>query len=435
LHGGVLTVASEIGQGTVFTMTLPRGLGEAGSAGPGSPGAPLPRAPSAEIPALSLSAPQRRQKAWKGPAPDSPLVVVIEDDDELRIFIAETLAARYRVEVAADGEEGLALVRARRPEAVVSDIAMPKLDGTELCRRLRAAPETRTLPILLVTARRQVDRVLEGFEAGATDYIAKPFHPRELLARLESHLLARRVLHQMAHRERLVSLGVLAASVAHQVRNPLSALKNTVVSLQRRVTADALPSAPPMFALINECVDRIEKFTQDLLDLSRVERPDGGDFRPAAGIESAVRLLSTRLAAGVEVAVDLDAAVELTGKPGEMNYVFMNLIDNAIRAVGTSGRVEIRGGREGEDFVFEVADSGAGVPEDRRRWIFEPFATTRASDGTGLGLFIARKVVIDHGGDISVSTSNLGGALFRVRIPTAAAQRGLGPARGSAAAN
>jgi signal transduction histidine kinase len=190
-----------------------------------------------------------------------------------------------------------------------------------------------------------------------------------------------------------------------------------------------------MFALINECVDRIEKFTQDLLDLSRVERPDGGDFRPAAGIESAVRLLSTRLAAGVEVAVDLDAAVELTGKPGEMNYVFMNLIDNAIRAVGTSGRVEIRGGREGEDFVFEVADSGAGVPEDRRRWIFEPFATTRASDGTGLGLFIARKVVIDHGGDISVSTSNLGGALFRVRIPTAAAQRGLGPARGSAAAN
>ena len=435
LHGGVLTVASEMGQGTVFTMTLPRGLGDAAPVSPGSPGAPLPRAPSAEIPALSLSASQRNQKAWSGPAPDSPLVVVIEDDDELRIFIAETLSARYRVEVAADGEEGLALVRARRPEAVVSDIAMPKLDGTELCRRLRAAPETRTLPILLVTARRQVDRVLEGFEAGANDYIAKPFHPRELLARLESHLLARRMLHQMAHRERLVSLGVLAASVAHQVRNPLSALKNTVVSLQRRVTAQALPSSPPMFALISECIDRIEKFTQDLLDLSRVERPDGGDFRPAAGIESAVRLLSTKLAPGGQVAVELDGAVELTGKPGEMNYVFMNLIDNAIRAVGTSGRVEIRGGREGEDFVFEVADSGAGVPEDRRRWIFEPFATTRASDGTGLGLFIARKVVIDHGGDISVSTSNLGGALFRVRIPTAAAQRGAGPVRGSAAVN
>jgi signal transduction histidine kinase len=437
LHGGLLTVASEAGKGTVFTMTLPRVAAEAPAAPPptGSPGAPLPRAPSAEIPALSLSAPQRRQRTWPGPAPDSQLVVVIEDDDELRIFIADTLSAHYRVEVANDGEEGLALVRARRPEAVVSDIAMPKLDGIELCRRLRAVPDTRSLPILLVTARRQIDRVLEGFEAGANDFIAKPFHPRELLARLESHLLARRVLHEMAHRERLVSLGVLAASVAHQVRNPLSALKNTVTALQRRVPADVMPATPPMFALIAECVDRIEKFTQDLLDLSRIERPDGGDFRPAAGIESAVRLLSTRLPPAVEVVVDLDGAVELTGKPGEMNYVFMNLIDNAFRAVGASGRVEIRGRREGEDFVFEVGDSGPGVPEGRRRWIFEPFATTRASDGTGLGLYIARKVVIDHGGDISVSTSQLGGALFRVRIPTSVAQQTPAPARGTVAVN
>jgi signal transduction histidine kinase len=435
LHGGMLTVASEVGKGTVFTMTLPRAAGDTGAPVAGSPLAPLQRMPSAEIPTLSLSAPQRRQKAWKGPAADSPLVVVIEDDDELRIFIAETLAARYRVEVASDGEEGLALVRARRPDAVVSDIAMPRLDGTELCRRLRAAPETRALPILLVTARRQADRVLEGFEAGANDYIAKPFHPRELLARLEAHLVARRVVQEMAHRERLVSLGVLAASVAHQVRNPLSAMKNTVVALQRRVTAETVPGTAPMFGLITDCIERIEKFTRDLLDLSRIERPDGGDFRPAPGIESAVRLLSTRLPPGVRVTLEVDSAVELTGKPGEMNYVFMNLIDNAIRAVGTSGRVEVRGNREGDDFVLEVADSGAGVPEDRRRWIFEPFATTRASDGTGLGLYIAQRVVVDHGGDISVSTSNLGGALFRVRIPTAPGQRRLAAARGSAGAS
>ena len=162
---------------------------------------------------------------------------------------------------------------------------------------------------------------------------------------------------------------------------------------------------------------------------------DGGDFQPAKGLESAVRLLSTKLPPDVKIAVDVDPAVELSGRPGEMNYVFMNLIDNALRAVGSSGRVEVRAGRESDDFVFEVADSGPGVPEDRRRWIFEPFATTRSTDGTGLGLYIARKVVIDHGGDISVSTSSLGGALFRVRIPTAAAQRRAGARRDSAAVN
>jgi signal transduction histidine kinase len=399
----------------------------------------LARAPSAEIPALGTPPPQRTQRVWNGPTSDSPLVVVIEDDDELRVFIADVLSARYRVEVAPDGEEGLALVRSRRPDAVVSDIAMPRLDGIELCRRLRASPDSGLLPIILVTARRHLDRMVEGFDAGASDYIAKPFHPRELLARLEAHLVARRMLHEIAHRERLVSLGVLAASVAHQVRNPLSALKNTAVALQRKVppeaSPDAIRSTAPMFALIAECIERIEKYTQDLLDLSRIERPDGGDFQPAKGLESAVRLLSTKLPPDVKIAVDVDPAVELSGRPGEMNYVFMNLIDNALRAVGSSGRVEVRAGRESDDFVFEVADSGPGVPEDRRRWIFEPFATTRSTDGTGLGLYIARKVVIDHGGDISVSTSSLGGALFRVRIPTAAAQRRIGARRGSAAVN
>ena len=433
LHGGTLTVASEIGKGTVFTLTLPRPPVE-----DATPAVMLARAPSTEIPALGTPPPLRTQRVWSGPTPDSPLVMVIEDDDELRIFIAETLSSRYRVEVASNGEDGLAMVRARRPDAVVSDIAMPRLDGIELCRRLRSEQDTGLLPIILVTARRHLDRMVEGFDAGASDYIAKPFHPRELLARLEAHLVARRMLHELAHRERLVSLGVLAASVAHQVRNPLSALKNTAVALQRKVlplaTSDAIQSTLPMFALIAECVERIEKYTQDLLDLSRIERPDGGDFQPAKGLESAVRLLSTKLPPDVKIAVDVDPAVELSGRPGEMNYVFMNLIDNALRAVGSSGRVEVRAGRESDDFVFEVADSGPGVPEDRRRWIFEPFATTRSTDGTGLGLYIARKVVIDHGGDISVSTSSLGGALFRVRIPTAAKRRG-GARRDSAAVN
>ena len=337
LHGGTLTVASEVGKGTVFTLTLPRPTVE-----DATPAVMLSRAPSAEIPALGTPPPLRTQRVWNGPTPDSPLVTVIEDDDELRVFIAETLSARYRVEVASDGEEGLALVRARRPDAVVSDIAMPRLDGTELCRRLRASPETGLLPIILVTARRHLDRMVEGFDAGASDYIAKPFHPRELLARLEAHLVARRMLHQMAHRERLVSLGLLAASVAHQVRNPLSALKNTAVALQRKVPAGASPSSLPMFALIGECIERIEKYTQDLLDLSRIERPDRGDFQPAKGLESAVRLLSTKLPPDVKIAVDVDPAVELSGRPGEMNYVFMNLIDNALRAVGSSGRVEVR---------------------------------------------------------------------------------------------
>jgi signal transduction histidine kinase len=325
----------------------------------------------------------------------------------------------YRVEVARDGEAGLALIAARHPDAVVCDVAMPKLDGYELCRRARLTPEARFTPIVLVTARRHLDRVLDGFEAGASDYLTKPFHSRELLARLEAHLLVRRLLKESAHKERLVTLGMLAASVAHQVRNPLCAMTNTLVALQRKVPATQVPAAPGMFELIGECATRIDRFTKDLLDLSRVDHSKIEDFKPASGIESVIRMMSATQVGSVKIDADLDHGIQVKGRLGDMNHVFMNLIDNALHAVGRQGQIDVRAHMDSEDFVFEVGDSGPGIPSDKRDWIFEPFATTRSTDGTGLGLFIVKKIVLDHGGQIAVGQSPLGGALFRVRIPGA----------------
>lgn len=413
LHGGTLTVRSEVGVGTTFTVTLPRVLGLGTPAVAGGPPAPAPD----DVPLMPTGIPDGDRRTWEGPSPDAPLVMVAEDDDDLRVFMARTLAAHYRVDVARDGEEGLALLRTRQPDAVICDVAMPKLDGYELCRLARADAATRLTPFLLVTARSHIDRVMEGLEAGANDYVTKPFHPRELVARLDAHLTLRRILKDAAHKERLVTLGLLAASVAHQVRNPLSALKNTVTALQRKVTREISPASPPMFALINECAGRIERFTKDLLDLARVEPAEAGPIKPAQGIESVIRLMSTNLPLTVTIDAALDWSIEVTGKPGDLNHVFMNLVDNALRAVGTAGKVKVSARGERGEFVFEVADSGPGVPADKREWIFEPFATTRSTDGTGLGLYIVKKIVLDHGGQIAVDQSELGGALFRVRIP------------------
>jgi signal transduction histidine kinase len=418
LHGGVLTVGSEVGVRTTFTLTLPRSEVDAGA---------VASAPNFETAVLPALAPERERRVWDGPSRDSPLVAVIEDDDELRVFMAESLSVAYRVEVACDGEEGLALIAARHPDAVVCDVAMPKLDGYELCRRVRRTPEARFTPIVLVTARRHVDRVLDGFEAGASDYLTKPFHSRELLARLESHLLVRRLLKESAHKERLVTLGMLAASVAHQVRNPLSAMTNTLVALQRKVLPSQVPSAPGMFELIGECATRIDRFTKDLLDLSRIDHSEAEDFKPANGIESVIRMMSATQVGTVKIDADLDHDIHVKGRLGDMNHVFMNLIDNALHAVGRQGRIDVRARMDSEDFVFEVGDSGPGIPCDKRDWIFEPFATTRSTDGTGLGLFIVKKIVLDHGGHIAVGESPLGGALFRVRIPGVSAPSGGTP--------
>ena len=175
-----------------------------------------------------------------------------------------------------------------------------------------------------------------------------------------------------------------------------------------------------MFELVEECAGRIERLTDDLLDLSRVDREEVARFRPADGIRACVRVLSAHLPAQTRIVTRLDEDVELDGRPGDLNHVFLNLIDNAARAVDGGGVVEVRTTRASGDFVLEVADSGPGVPEADRQAIFEPFYSTRAAgQGTGLGLFLVKKVVGAHGGSVSVGRSDLGGASFLVRIPGA----------------
>src|SRR4029078_10804793 len=111
-----------------------------------------------------------------GPNAHAPLVLVVEDDDDLRAFLADVLGARYRVETARDGAEGLAVAEALRPDGIVSDLAMPRIDGIELVRALRARERGQRTRVVLLTARTQLARIVEAFDAGSDDYVTKPFH-------------------------------------------------------------------------------------------------------------------------------------------------------------------------------------------------------------------------------------------------------------------
>ncbi len=425
LHGGEASVRSTQGTGTIFALTLPRTMATAPAPeeslrapGPGVVTAAIAAPMPAEAMIKSNALPTDHPTSWPGPDPSAPLVLVVEDDDDLRDFVANVLAAQYRVQTARNGEEALALILAARPDAVVSDVAMPRMDGFELCRRLRALDETRSLPVLLLTARRDVGRVLEGFEAGADDYVAKPFHGRELLARLGVQVRLRGMVSEMAHRERLASLGVLAASIAHQVRNPLAALLSGLPAMRRKLATALDPLADEMMGVMIDSASRVERLTVDLLDLSRVDREDVARFKPSDGLQASLRLVESRVSDNVKIETEIDEAIELDGRPGDMNHVFLNLIDNALRAVAPGGTVRVHAGQRAGAFVLEVGDSGPGVDPGRAEWIFGPFATTRpAGEGTGLGLAISRQVVLQHGGTITVGRSDLGGALFVVKLP------------------
>ncbi len=417
LHGGSIDVQSDPGKGTVFSLVLPR---TSALARPvmDRPPAQTPLHDPAQASAHVLVDAEALTTVALSPDPSLTTVLVIDDDPEVRAFVEQALSSSYRVRTASSGEEGLACILESRPDIVVSDVLMPGMDGYQLCRELRRREETRALPVILLTARSGIDPIVEGFDAGADDYVAKPFHPRELLARMGVLVTMQRMVSELAHRERLIALGATAAALAHQVRSPLTAIVGGLPVVQRRVEALLDQPGRDLLQTIVDAGDRIEELISDLIQMSRMDRRKNARFRPADGVTRCVRLLEARRRSGVHIQSEIEDTAELIGRPGDVDHVFLNLIDNAVRAAEPSGHVRVRTFDEGARFVFQVDDSGPGIAPERRDAVFAPFFTTRPSnEGTGLGLAIARQVVLQHGGSINIDDSDLGGARFTVSLP------------------
>jgi PAS domain S-box-containing protein len=220
LHGGSIRAESTYGRGSTFVVSIP--LGSAHSA-PDPVRAPPPPPPSGAGPYVAEATrwlPAARQAvagpaaSFNGAAPSftagtgpgdnrqaGARVLVADDNTDMRHYLGRLLAAAYEVEEVADGEAALAAARERPPDLVLADVMMPGFDGFGLLRELRADPRTKTVPVVLLSARAGEESRIEGLAAGADDYLVKPFSARELLARVRAHLELARVRREAARRE------------------------------------------------------------------------------------------------------------------------------------------------------------------------------------------------------------------------------------------
>lgn len=187
LHGGTIEVAETGPEGTVFRVELP-----AASAEP----LPIPDRHRLRVPAALPAAREDAAPDPGGEDPGSalPFIVVADDNPDMRAYLRLHLEGRYRIAEAASGEQALALVRAERPDLVLSDVVMPGMDGIELCRSIRSDPERHTVPIVLLTAGGDAATRVRGLAAGADDFLQKPFDAEALLARLENLVELRKLL-------------------------------------------------------------------------------------------------------------------------------------------------------------------------------------------------------------------------------------------------
>jgi signal transduction histidine kinase len=413
-HGGSVTASDVPSGGTIFRVELP--LASPTEAMIGKPVGGARLRPSDYGLGTSDS---DKPPIYESMGAARATILLAEDDPELRERTATLLSSEYRVLTAPDGKTALELAAIHGPDLLVTDIAMPGIDGIELTRRFRELPQNRVAPVLVLTTFGGVGDKLAGFAAGAVDYIQKPFEPAELHARVRSQLALRALALQLLETEKLAALGTLSAGLAHEMRNPANGIINAVGPLREVLPPEAIAkdtAAAQLLDVIEHCSKQVSSLSRELLGF---KRGVALQFRnvPIDGLLRRVKSTLHHALGNIELRERLDYVGPISCAEPLLAQVLTNLVENGAHAAGAGGWVELRSGASDKHIFLEFTDSGPGVPRELRERIFEPFFTTKpAGAGTGLGLSTARDIVLRHGGSLDVRTSG-GRTVFHLELP------------------
>jgi signal transduction histidine kinase len=387
------------------------------------------------------------------PSP-APVILVVDDNEANRALAASTLEDEdYVVILAPGGAEGIAAFEEHRPDCVLLDVRMPNVDGFAVCERIRASPGGRDVPIVFLTAQRDVDTFDRAQRAGADDFLTKPFRPNELVMRVEAALKLRQLRSEVSEhyallkkqRDDLVRVQLqkerLTAFLVHDLKNPVYAMDlHAQVLLRER---DLPPAAREAGARIRAEAKQLTRMIMNLLDISKGDEGKLVAQRAPLDVAALVRDVCAELgAAATAAAVRLESTLDgtnLKADPDLVRRLLTNLVENAIRHCPRDTVVRVRSERAEGGILLKVIDEGRGVPEEMTGRIFDPFVQVEGSPenltrtGRGLGLAFCRVAAEAHGGRIwvedrtaenaatpnDVSTTKVPGACFCVYLKDA----------------
>jgi signal transduction histidine kinase len=387
-----------------------------------------------------------------------PVALVADDDAIIRMFAREVLEqAGWTVDEAENGRGALAAFRRCSPDVVLLDVIMPDLDGFMACAGIRALPEGRHTPILIMTGLEDFDSITKAYDAGATDFIVKPLNPILLMHRIRYMLRAKEAFEELrANQVKLAQARDSAlegarikseflATLSHEIRTPLNGvLGMTELMLDTELTQEQRHCAE----LIRTCGTSLLRMVTEILDFSKIESGritlETSNFRLEPLIDRVIGLFQERaqrkgLALSFTCAANLPT--ELRGDPGRLQQILSNLLGNAIKFTD-QGTVTLHVAidelpspaqwihdlsnpplsRPWAMLKFSIADTGIGIDPAAYKTLFLPFvqadgSTTRKYGGTGLGLAISKQLVELMGGYIGVESILGKGSIFSFSIP------------------
>jgi Osmosensitive K+ channel histidine kinase len=378
------------------------------------------------------------------------IVLIVEDNPDLRKFIEDSISHQYNCVTAADGAEGLRQAKILKPDLIISDLMMPIYNGEYMVERLKADKDLQDIPVIILTAKADESMHIKLLALGVQDYILKPFIAPELLVRVNNHVRDHRVrkhlqqelnikegnLEKLAQditykNKELMRMGRLKdeflATLSHELRTPVSVIFGYSEVLLEELTEPGL--LRDAAEAINRNAQTELRLVSDLVDISKsitgkiVLESSFVDIKIMLGnvLETA---LSAAKAKSIQLKLDIDPKLQsMWGDQIRLTQIIWNLVSNAIKFTPPNGQVAILASRKNDDVEFVIQDSGEGIEPSFIPYLFDRFSQqdgsiTRKFGGLGLGLSIVKHLTELHGGIISAESRGLGsGAAFKVRIP------------------
>jgi signal transduction histidine kinase len=472
LHQGTITVSSTLGVGSVFTIAVPTGKDHlpADKVFVSSEGlAPLKHAesfvaeamkwlPEASEDATALNGGDRGE----GGLPENfgaragGTVLLADDNADMREYVQRLLSAQFTVITAINGEEAFSKVLEFRPDLLLSDIMMPVMDGFGLLEKVRSHPVAKHTPVIFLSARAGDEAKIEGLDAGADDYLVKPFSAKELLARVDANIrIARSRTEHAGRLEEEVKIRT------RELRELNVALRDLNLSLQKS-NEDLQQFAHVASHDLKEPVRKIRTFSSRLRDeygaalpeqarifLNKIEQATTRMYSMIEGVlaysilngsEQTIESINLNVVMA-HIEIDLEVTIaekkaslvsgrlpQIYGASVLIYQLFYNLINNSLKfaRVGVPPVIEVVAevlqGEGGTEAMAEITltDNGIGFDQEHTDRIFDTFARLHAKDkyeGTGLGLALCRKIVDRHQGSIRATGEKNKGAVFVIRLP------------------
>ena len=363
-------------------------------------------------------------------------ILAVDDDRiNLRIIGGILRSEGYEIAEAASGEQALEVYESFNPNLVLLDVMMPGIDGFATCRTLKKKHGDKCAPVIFVTAKSEAEDVVMGFDAGGVDYLAKPFRPKEVVARIRTHLSNQELVEQQKDLVSQLSKANAAKDrflgmCAHDLRNPLSSIRGLAELMdedalgpltgeQKEIVRTIHGASQSMLQLVNELLDvatieaghlKLEKAATRIVEI--VERSVH-----LSKIEAAKKSTKVEMVRGeTDPVVDVDS--------NKIRQVIDNLISNAVKYSPKGSIVTVLIHSNQDVAGFAVRDDGPGIPESERHKLFKDYGRlstvpTGGEKSTGLGLAICRKIVEAHNGTIGAHNISGRGAEFVVSLPLA----------------